>query len=81
PEEGTLVFKLKTGGDFVTSAPMLMRKMFRVNDELGDTGSYHIDLKGGRVQNASSILMEGITSMLGREDYFTGEFGYVKGGE
>lgn len=81
PEEGTLVFKLKTGGDFVTSAPMLMRKMFRVNDELGDTGSYHTDLKGGRVQNASSILMEGITSMLGREDYFTGEFGYVKGGE
>ena len=81
PHTGTLVFKLKTGGDFITSAPMLMRKMFRVNAELGDTGSYHADLKGGRVQNASSILMEGITSMLGNADYFTGEFGYVKSGE
>jgi len=81
PEMGTLVFKLKTGGDFITSAPMLMRKMHRVNGQLGDTGSYHADLKGGRVQNASSILMEGITSMLGREDYFTGEFGYVKAGQ
>ena len=81
PEMGTLAFKLKTGGTFITSAPMLMRKMFRVNDDLGDTGSYHADLKGGRVQNASSILMEGITSMLDRDDYFTGEFGYVKGGE
>ncbi len=81
PEMGTLAFKLKTGGTFITSAPMLMRKMHRVNGELGDTGSYHADLKGGRVQNASSILMEGITSMLGRDDYFTGEFGYVKSGE
>lgn len=81
PENGTLAFKLKTGGDFITSAPMLMRKMHRVNDMLGDKGSYHADLKGGRVQNASSILMEGITSMLDRDDYFTGEFGYVKGGE
>lgn len=80
PHTGTLIFKLKTGGDFVTSAPMLMRKMFSVNAELGDTGSYHADLKGGRVQNASSILLEGITSMLANADYFTGEFGYVKRG-
>ena len=81
PEMGTLAFKLKAGGTFITSAPMLMRKMHQVNALLGDNGSYHADLKGGKVQNASSILMEGITSLLGRSDYFTGEFGYVKGGE
>lgn len=81
PEMGTLAFKLKTGGTFITSAPMLMRKMHQVNSMLGDKGSYHADLKGGKVQNASSILLEGITSLLGRDDYFTGEFGYVKGGQ
>ncbi len=81
PDKGTLAFKLKAGGTFITSAPMLMRKMHQVNALLGDKGSYHADLKGGKVQNASSILMEGITSLLGRDDYFTGEFGYVKDGQ
>lgn len=81
PDKGTLAFKLKAGGTFITSAPMLMRKMHQVNALLGDKGSYHADLKGGKVQNASSILMEGITSLLGRDDYFTGEFGYVKDGK
>lgn len=80
-ENGTLVFKLKTGGDFITSGPLLMRKMFRVKGLLGDDGSYHKDLKGGRVQNASGILMEGITSMLEDGGYFTGQFGYVRGGK
>lgn len=80
-ENGTLVFKLKTGGDFITSAPMLMRKMFQVKGLLGDDGSYHKDLKGGKVQNSAGILMEGITSMLEDEGYFTGQFGYVRGGK
>lgn len=80
-ENGTLVFKLKTGGDFITSAPLLMRKMFRVKGLLGDDGSYHKDLKGGKIQNSAGILMEGITSMLEDEGYFTGQFGYVRGGK
>lgn len=80
-ELGNIVFKLKTGGDFVTSAPMIMRKMFRVQGEMGYNGYYHKDIKGGTVQNANAILMDGIGSMLENTDYFTGEFGYVKGGK
>lgn len=101
PGKGTLVFELKDKngnvfGDypFKTSAPMIMRQMFRLRDKMGDGGSAYKAGVEGTAQGAFRILMDGITSITTAEalgvktrlpknplGYFTGKWGYVLGGK
>lgn len=87
-ENGTMWFEKATGGKFIINAPQITRLMFQRKGKDGDPGLNHEigsgEEKGplykGGPQNVLEMFKEGVSSIL-EHDYFTGKFGYVRGGE